>query len=538
MTHTTTAAHYVCLSYTWGEPEVSQENWVLVNGKRFDVRQNLLNFLYMMQKKAARDDAILDAKKGYWIDALCIDQENTGERNHQVAQMGAIFSRAQYVHVWLGTFENPERVRLLLNGPGKGVGFGEWSSLVRHQMEFIEQCIFRNKYWTRAWVIQEILLAQRVQVSLGMQQFAFPNLIESVRPLTLDLAGTHFEHFAIESGDVTQTRDKSLVTLLHRFRGKDCSVVQDRIFSLISLCNHSEGVPLRYDLPKIELAYFVLKFGEHRSCPCSARIVAQTLALETPRPSLYAPAKDAYLNFDLIGLIVKRRLNLFYSKIGFFSIYPEDPIQGQTWSTCGTKPRRHPDAGDIEYASPRNCAHEWLLHFMATLMLYMWRLFDPITSGLFDYVRLSDMMNMVIPLLQKCQQHDGRIWYLMLPYEIGEVDRDRNLCSFRLSVSSLAQDHLKKAELCSLDSRDVRSVPADTIRNIHLTLESWMASYTSGHNFTLGFFIFGIRRLYYVPFSTDLLSESRDPSLFTAYINLDDRNKISQESDQRQSAGC
>jgi hypothetical protein len=45
----------------------------------------------MMQKAAPRDNAIFDKDRGYWIDALCINQENTGERNHQVAQLGSIF---------------------------------------------------------------------------------------------------------------------------------------------------------------------------------------------------------------------------------------------------------------------------------------------------------------------------------------------------------------------------------------------------------------------------------------------------------------
>jgi hypothetical protein len=43
------------------------------------------------------------ADKLLWIDALCIDQENVIERNHQVQQMGEIFSRASNVLAWLGS---------------------------------------------------------------------------------------------------------------------------------------------------------------------------------------------------------------------------------------------------------------------------------------------------------------------------------------------------------------------------------------------------------------------------------------------------
>ncbi|KAF2633929.1 HET-domain-containing protein [Macroventuria anomochaeta] len=42
----------------------------------------------------------------FWIDALCIDQDNVDERNHQVQQMGEIFSCAQQVFAWLGNNQN------------------------------------------------------------------------------------------------------------------------------------------------------------------------------------------------------------------------------------------------------------------------------------------------------------------------------------------------------------------------------------------------------------------------------------------------
>jgi hypothetical protein len=34
ITHTTTTACYVCLSYTWDDAEPLEENWILVGGKR------------------------------------------------------------------------------------------------------------------------------------------------------------------------------------------------------------------------------------------------------------------------------------------------------------------------------------------------------------------------------------------------------------------------------------------------------------------------------------------------------------------------
>jgi hypothetical protein len=51
-----------------------------------------------------------------WIDALCIDQSNAMKRNHQVQQMGLIYSQAERVMVWLG---NNHYIAWFLKNPRK-----------------------------------------------------------------------------------------------------------------------------------------------------------------------------------------------------------------------------------------------------------------------------------------------------------------------------------------------------------------------------------------------------------------------------------
>ena len=40
--------------------------------------------------------------KYFWIDAICIQQSDVSERNHQVRMMGLIYKRAAFVLAWLG----------------------------------------------------------------------------------------------------------------------------------------------------------------------------------------------------------------------------------------------------------------------------------------------------------------------------------------------------------------------------------------------------------------------------------------------------
>jgi hypothetical protein len=47
-----------------------------------------------------------------WIDALCIDQSATGEKNKQVVAMGHVFSAANRIFIWVGSEENQSSIAL------------------------------------------------------------------------------------------------------------------------------------------------------------------------------------------------------------------------------------------------------------------------------------------------------------------------------------------------------------------------------------------------------------------------------------------
>lgn len=82
------------LSYMWGSPKASSRK-ILINEARFRVRKNLWNFLSISR--------INRPGRWLWIDAICIDQANTKERNHQIHLMRKIYSSACEVLIWLGS---------------------------------------------------------------------------------------------------------------------------------------------------------------------------------------------------------------------------------------------------------------------------------------------------------------------------------------------------------------------------------------------------------------------------------------------------
>lgn len=84
--------NYEALSYTWGLPNFSCG--ILVNGEAFPVTENLLLALHALRSETSA--------RCLWIDAICINQQDIAERNHEVLRIMEIYEHATSVVVWLG----------------------------------------------------------------------------------------------------------------------------------------------------------------------------------------------------------------------------------------------------------------------------------------------------------------------------------------------------------------------------------------------------------------------------------------------------
>ena len=84
---------YHALSYTWGDPDVTQA--VTVNGREVQVTTTLFAALSTLKITEPELDLL-------WVDALCIDQNDFADKNQQLPVMPAIYGSAERTHVWLG----------------------------------------------------------------------------------------------------------------------------------------------------------------------------------------------------------------------------------------------------------------------------------------------------------------------------------------------------------------------------------------------------------------------------------------------------
>lgn len=87
--HTLKCPKYIALSYTWGPPNPAQE--IEVDKKIMTISQNLYDFLQQFCPDLFYHDCSSQGPVTYfWIDQICIDQNSSVEKNHQVAMMADI----------------------------------------------------------------------------------------------------------------------------------------------------------------------------------------------------------------------------------------------------------------------------------------------------------------------------------------------------------------------------------------------------------------------------------------------------------------
>ncbi|KAE9378931.1 HET-domain-containing protein [Stipitochalara longipes BDJ] len=155
---------YRALSYTWGAASDPLHS-VLINGQDFKVKENLWQALVHLQPKRG---ALL-----IWIDAICINQEDTRERNEQVRMMRTVYQTAEEVFVWLG-LEEEDSYRAMQFLQNMDRCAGEYSLTLElfkapdigENLEALAT-LYDRDYWYRVWIVQEMVLANHIWVHCG-----------------------------------------------------------------------------------------------------------------------------------------------------------------------------------------------------------------------------------------------------------------------------------------------------------------------------------------------------------------------------------
>lgn len=246
---------YIALSYTWGSKQ--QYRNIHLNGVQFPLGRNLWWFLLHMR---------LQERHGfYWIDAVCINQSDVREQNHQVQMMRSIYSKAQSVAIWLGEVDSSSNIAMEFIATRKplevdSLSFGNVWTL--EQAESVLRLCQRN-YWRRIWIVQEVMLAKKAEIFCGSMYVAWYKLEELVNDLhrifDRGLAHTRSAYLRCAHGVLsspaiviakaisTQSgRKQSLVTLLELYRDQEATDIRDKVYALHGLAEDSEDLLVDY----------------------------------------------------------------------------------------------------------------------------------------------------------------------------------------------------------------------------------------------------------------------------------------------------
>lgn len=269
---------YESLSYVWGSPQPAQK--LLLSDENesgftppthFQVGPTLHSALLALRMP--------NTPRLLWVDALCINQDDNEERNLQVTMIREIYSKAERCVIWLGEpdyssqllFSELHRVfRPGFFSNNEDNGNPALDSVSAGPMKQALSDLFYRYWWRRAWVIQEIILSNRATVAVGQRQIDLEDIRVAAELFWTsdgaddDARGTAPNGVAAlldgrsellrtsTSGDVIAHR-KSIVELLLRFRGFETTDPRDRIYSLRSLANDGDTIPVDYNKSAIQV---------------------------------------------------------------------------------------------------------------------------------------------------------------------------------------------------------------------------------------------------------------------------------------------
>jgi hypothetical protein len=104
---------FAALSYTWADS--SRREAIFVNGFSISVTKNLACTIRSVCYQWIHGDRPRQPRR-LWADAICINQADVKEKEHQIPLMRAIYMTASEVFVWLGT--SIEKLQQAFSGIG------------------------------------------------------------------------------------------------------------------------------------------------------------------------------------------------------------------------------------------------------------------------------------------------------------------------------------------------------------------------------------------------------------------------------------
>jgi hypothetical protein len=327
---------YEALSYVWGVDKASVP--ITVAGQDIMISRTLNTALVRLR--------LPDRKRLLWVDQLCIDQSNDGEKTQQVQHMSNVYSECSQCVVWLGEV-NPSipladaeaacRFLRYMAEAWRADDPNDVPMPVEVSADFnatvtalatIERR--QNKWWDRIWTVQEGSLPENVVLQWGPFELLYSTFVEAqatwvthyldqFEPLLAGLTGINREiipdllthvFWLLEATDYAAAPFE----LIRLYRFRQATDSRDGVYGVMGLCEKGR-LPLTercdYSVPAARVfntlsKELIIHDKGLQALTCSPR---QHPAEATPGIASWA--------FDLAGSLPRCSPDLWYHAHGY-----------------------------------------------------------------------------------------------------------------------------------------------------------------------------------------------------------------------------
>lgn len=248
---------FEALSYTWGSTEDPEK--ILVDDRELLVTQNLAEALKYLRYE--------DKPRVLWIDAICVDQQDLGERSRQVLRMVDIYAEATRVVVWLGPESDDSAVAIdCINRIAshievdwlkqtmrpRGEGSCTWADRKAFLPFDVSQMtaitMFLSRPWfERIWIWQEIRLASQEAIAICGRRSILWQSVSQAALCMWQKPTKKFQHHVQLRGAFRVLHDLcdkeqyvAFPSLVLKTRLAKATDPRDKVFALFSLVHETE----------------------------------------------------------------------------------------------------------------------------------------------------------------------------------------------------------------------------------------------------------------------------------------------------------
>lgn len=294
---------FFALSYVWGD--ASPKETIMLEGHPFKITRNLYEALHQFRQ---RPNDMGHPKDYFWIDAICINQEDVDERSRQVERMMDIY-HAGLVLVWLGPVTEPDdgfinnfirRHRLSRYSRSRDASlkvlfektnsmWKDWDPIDEDDNVVVQEAfgdeygavvgvtmwLLSHAWFSRVWTLQESCMDAVPRFFVGPHSVhssdfydMFDILVTQDRTLYLTPGGRRMASLkklrdvdrALDSGSDDDMRTMELADVfwqLFKFSGRKLSTdPRDQIYGILGLLNYIKNEELPKELaPNYRLSY-------------------------------------------------------------------------------------------------------------------------------------------------------------------------------------------------------------------------------------------------------------------------------------------